>query len=449
MNGSPENRILPFGDKMDEDCLHCHAFLKCECSDCQKRPDGALTVGDFADCGCQECVTVLCCLGVRDGAKCCNQRFFVNNFVALHKSIKEAESEGYDVSKIKDYKGCIHDAKRFKTVGCMETGCSMPSSGTSVTGTTNENRGEIPLASRFGTIYTDLFADAGNDVLIDDADGVPDAEADLSEEESEGSEEWSSASSDSPVSSPESAGSSSDDDVPLAKKALPEFARNLKPLEDRKVVPFKFVPFNADLVDYNNPEADARDAGVHDVTHSDGENDNMPDLFLGDTGQIKISRMYDDGEDTELYEKSSEGRRAQFFDKLDAEKEQRRETLQKAVLQACGQKTCKGGPSRATVAMLKTYKNRHRKAKSVRELLADKRTSFRETDQKIRVHWNIQQYQLLLCNNWRYQLLLAQHAISQGNLRRVIPTTLRTPAARHLIAKMSRRDHTRSFGSGV
>merc|ERR1712216_653909 len=202
MNGSPENRILPFRDKMDEDCLHCHAFLKCECSHCQTRPDGALTVGDFADCGCQEFVTVLCCQGVRDGEQCCNQRFFVNNVVALQKSIREAEKEDYDVSKIEGYKGCIHDAKRFNRVGCMETGCCMPSSGTSVTATTNENRGEIPLASRFGTCYTDLFADAGDDVLMDDADGDADSEADLSEEESEGSEEWSSASSDSPVSSP-------------------------------------------------------------------------------------------------------------------------------------------------------------------------------------------------------------------------------------------------------
>lgn len=449
MNGSPENRILPFRDKMDEDCFHCHAFLKCECYDCQSRTDGALTVGDFADCGCQEFVTVLCCQGVRDGKQCCNQRFFVKNVGALHKSIKEAEKEDYDVSKIKDYKGCIHDAKRFNRVGCMETGCCMSSSGTSVMATTNENRGEIPLASRFATCYTDLFADAGDDVLKDDADGDADSEADLSEEESEGSEEWSSASSDSPVSSPESAGSSSDDNMPLAKKALPEFARNLKPLEERKVVPFKFVPINADLVDYDNPKADARDAGVHDVTNNDDERDNVPDLFLGDTGQLKMSMIYDDCEDQELYEKSSEGRRAQVFDKLDEEKERRRKTLQKAVLKACGQKKGKRGPSRATTAMLKTYKKRHRKAKSVRELLTDKRTIFRETDHKISVHWNILRYQIWLAQHPRYQILLAQHAISQVNRRRVIPTTLRTPAARHLIAKMSRSHHTRSFGSGV
>ena len=353
-----------------EKCPYHHAFAECECSDCEKREGGPLTLGHFAQLGALKHVWMLCCGGCDPDTwvPCCRQILHVQNPEALHAELRQAKAEGQDISIIPDdYKGCPpgFDAKLFQQNGCMQGNCEMPA-GVSKNATVDTQFGEEELTSRLGPTFSEVFATAAGKELVDDAhrsEMVDNAARQTTETFSDNSEEFTEYSdneslmsddgftkeprnhTDDEMEDADNEGNtsnqyadqyaSSDEDAPLSAflpQPVPsEGKRPIREKHNRKT-----SRWNSEFVNQERTDQTANSAPVHECSDDDAD-ESVWDLPERVTIKASQAVLTAEEEERELLQ-TKEGKRQALLDRLDREKEEYYVTRNELVLQAFGQK---------------------------------------------------------------------------------------------------------------
>ncbi len=369
-DGRGGSRVRRMKKETPEECPLHHAFAECECSDCETREGGPLTMGHFARLGAMKHVWMLCCGGCHEKTwePCCHQVLHVPNPVALQAELKKAEAEGHDISDIPDgYKGCEggFDAKLFERNGCRRLFCQM-FAGTTQTAKPDTEFGEESFTSRLGPVFDEVFATAAGEELVDDAhkpEMVDNAAREITETFSDNSEEFTECSdneslisdeftkesrnhTDDEMDDADNEGNpsnqyadqyaSSDEDAPLSA-FLPQPVPSEGKRPSREKRNRKTSRWNSEFVNQERTDQTANSAPVHECSDDDDAEESVWDLPERVTIKATQAVLTAEEEERELLQ-TKEGKRQALLDRLDKEKEDYYVRRNELVLQAFGQK---------------------------------------------------------------------------------------------------------------